>query len=233
MKRYKQIAGSILDLKIIASLAVDNILRIHNGAYYLASAISRRVEPNGLHPKHRILDYHQWFSSRVRPGWRVLDVGCGNGALSGDLIKYCDKIVAIDLDPEKIQAAKKLLPDNPIQFILGDAAIYPFEGRFDAVILSNVLEHIRDRVRLLKNVSQYSDLFLIRVPMVDRDWITLYKKERGVPYLLDKGHYIEYTVDSFSTEMAKAGLFIGEYRVRYGELYSVCHKKDQLESTVS
>ena len=224
MKGYKQIIRNICRSKIIASLVVDISLRLHNSAYYLAGAISQGLESNGLHPKHRILDYHQWFSSKLQPDWNVLDIGCGNGALAGALITNCRRIVGIDIDPEKIREAKAKNPNPNIEFRVGDATSYAFFEKFEAVVLSNVLEHIKHRAEFLKNISKYSDNFLVRIPMIDRDWITLYKKERGIPYLLDPAHFIEYTFESFSTEMNNAGLSIIEHRVRYGELYSVCRK---------
>jgi len=39
--------------------------------------------------------------------------------------------------------------------------------------------------------------------MINRDWITLYKKELGVEWRLDKTHYIEYTLESFEKELEK------------------------------
>jgi len=207
-------------------VTVDFVLRAHNGAYYLASLLSQGLDPYGLHPKHRIMDYHKWFSTKLNSNWAVLDVGCGNGALTRDLIKHCKHMIAIDTDPNKVKEAKKLNTDDNIEFIVGDATTYSFEEHFDAVILSNVLEHIKDRVQFLESISQYCDVLLIRVPMIDRDWITLFKKERGIPYLLDSDHYIEYSLDTFSNEITDAGLTVFEHRVKYGELYSVCSKKE-------
>jgi SAM-dependent methyltransferase len=40
---------------------------------------------NGIHVKHRLTRYHDFFVERIRPGERVLDVGCGNGAVSYDV----------------------------------------------------------------------------------------------------------------------------------------------------
>ncbi|MFC1534661.1 class I SAM-dependent methyltransferase [Thermodesulfobacteriota bacterium] len=218
----KNTVKAILCSNKIASMLINPVLQVHNLSYYLAGLMSQSLEPYGLHPKHRIMDYHLWFSSRLKPDWTILDVGCGNGALARDLIKHCKHIIAIDIDPCKIKEAKDLNTEKNIEFIVGDATAYPFEKKFDAVVLSNVLEHIKDRIRFLRDLSQYSDIFLIRVPMIDRDWITLYKQERDIPYLLDSDHYIEYTFDSFSKEVNTAGLKITENRVRYGELYAVC-----------
>jgi len=225
MNLFKETAKRIFCSRVVASMVVDILLRVHNIAYYFVCAVSQRLEPNNLHPKHRLMDYHTWFSSKMVSDWIVLDIGCGYGALAADLSKHCKRIVAIDIDRENIKEAEHLNQGKNIKFITGDATVYPFRRDFDAIILSNVLEHIEDRIHFLKNLSRISDIFLIRVPMIDRDWITLYKKERGIPYLLDQSHFIEYTADQFRNEISEAGLTISKQRVRYGELYAVCNKK--------
>lgn len=75
-------------------------------------------------------------------------------------------------------------------------------------------------------LHRHSNLFLIRVPMLDRDWVTLYKKELGLEYRLDVTHFVEYTLNSFAKELEDAGLKMESYRVRYGEIYAVAKGKD-------
>lgn len=193
-------------------------LKCHNLFYGLAGYLAQHLETTGLHPKHRLLDYHRWFMDNIEPGWLVLDVGCGNGALTADLVKRCKKVVGIDISPVNIAKAKEI---SRADFVCADATAYKFNGKFDCVVLSNVLEHIKDRVAFLQDLKKHSSRFLIRVPMLDRDWITLYKKEIGVEHRLDRTHYVEYTLNSFSKEMADAGLKVKSSRVCYGEMYAV------------
>lgn len=224
MRLIKEVSRKVLCSRSISSFLINFALRLHNVAYYLTSAISQYLEPGNLHPKHRLIDYHTWFVSKLKTDWTVLDVGCSNGALAADLSRHCKYITAIDISAEKIHEAMLCNSRENVEFIIGDATAYSFESNFDAVILSNVLEHIENRVLFLRQIAQYSDKFIIRVPMIDKDWITLYKKERGVPYMLDPSHFVEYTYESFKKEVLDAGLIIRECRVRYGELYSICEK---------
>lgn len=198
------------------------MLRLQYMIYRGLTYITPFLEPDHLHPKHRIMAYHDWFLLHIDKSWSVLDVGCGNGALALDLAKHTKKVVGIDNNFQRIQEARSKFQASNVEYIHGDALTFLFPGRFDAIVLSNVLEHIADRRQFLNHLSRFSDTFLIRVPMLDRDWLTLYKQERGMPFLLDPTHQVEYTLDSFKEEVSAVGLRVDEYRVRFGELYAVC-----------
>lgn len=199
------------------------ILKFHNLFYGLSGCLSQCLEPGGVHPKHRLMDYHRWFVGHIDPEWSVLDVGCGNGALTSDLAKHCKKVVGIDISSLNIARAKKVARAD---FVCADVTDYNFNGKFDCIVLSNVLEHINKRVLFLQKLKNISARFLIRVPMLDRDWITLYKKEFEVEYRLDPTHCVEYTLDDFKKEMSDSGLKIESYRICYGEIYAVVISDD-------
>ena len=57
----------------------------------------RLVPKEDLHPKHRLMNYHQFFLDHIRPTDRVLDIGCGNGALAYDLAGKTAHVTGIDL----------------------------------------------------------------------------------------------------------------------------------------
>jgi SAM-dependent methyltransferase len=202
----------------IAREIVVAVLRCHGFCHRLAGMLSKVIEPNGIHPKHRLTDYHDWFIEQIKPEWVVLDVGCEDGTLTADLVKHCKNVTGIDISLKNINKAKGHIK---AEFICGDVTKYSFNRIFNAIVLSNVLEHIEDRISFLKNLLHYSDIFLIRVPMIDRDWITLYKRELGVEYRLDPGHFIEYTLEDFIKELNEAGLKVDRYRIRYGEIYAI------------
>ena len=171
------------------------------------------------------MDYHQWFVSNVQPQWRALDIGCGNGALTLELAENCQAVTGIDLEIGNIEEARKRVPNANARFVCDDATTYLFEEQFDVITLSNVLEHIEFRVEFLEKLHRLSSRLLVRVPLIDRDWITLYKQELGVDYRLDPTHYIEYTVDGLCEELTQAGWEISEFRVRFGEIYAQVRKR--------
>ena len=205
-------------------IALKVILRMHSFTYRLAGRLSKKLEQDGLHPKHRIINYHQFFVDKVGENDTVLDIGCGNGALTYDVARKAKKVVGIDLNVQNITTAKKTYSRENIEYICGDALTYFPKEKFDVIILSNVLEHIDKRVEFLTSLKKLAPKFLIRVPMLNRSWIDIYKKELGLEYRLDRTHFIEYTFEGFKDELGKAGLSVLDYSIQFGEIWAVVVK---------
>jgi 2-polyprenyl-3-methyl-5-hydroxy-6-metoxy-1,4-benzoquinol methylase len=177
----------------------------------------------GVHPKHRQTAYHDFFVDRVRRGERVLDLGCGIGAVAFDLAQQSGAIVdGIDLSAESIQEAKKRYIHPNLKSQVGDALTLDASSRYDTVLLSNVLEHIQDRVSFLKRAISLTGArrFLIRVPLFERDWRVPLKQELGVEWRLDLDHKIEHTVEAFKRETEEAGLLIQHMETPWGEIWA-------------
>lgn len=180
------------------------------------------IKANGsVHPKHDVMKYYNFFLNNISPQDSVLDIGCGNGYVAYQVAKKARKVTGIDTDKNNIGLAKKLHSKENIEYIIGDATTYNFAQKHDAIILSNVLEHIKDRIDFLKKISPLSPVILIRVPMVDRDWQTLFKKELGMFYFSDTTHYTEYTEESFVAEMTLCNLKVESITIRFGEIWAI------------
>jgi SAM-dependent methyltransferase len=91
------------------------------------------------------------FPARVPNDLRVLDVGCGNGSeLALPLSRDGFGMVAIDTDERSIAHAKELARDTPTACFQNISIEELTETGFDAVILSEVLEHVNRPRELLK-----------------------------------------------------------------------------------
>ena len=176
----------------------------------------------GIHPKHRLMDYHRFFVERLEKGEHVLDVGCGYGAVSYSLAEAGAHVTGVDFNAENIARAKEKYCHTGIRFIVADILADRPPGPFSTIVMSNVLEHIEDRVGILKGlVKLYAPKrILVRVPMFNRHWEVPLKQELGLPYYSDPTHCTEYTLKSFAEEMASAGLGIRSTQVIWGEIWS-------------
>ncbi|MEO5346585.1 MAG: class I SAM-dependent methyltransferase [Magnetococcus sp. YQC-9] len=178
----------------------------------------------GVHLKHRLMGYHDFFVGRVTSGERVLDVGCGNGALTRDMAARAGcRVVGVELNPQNVAEAKRRHPHPQVEYRHGDATRIDGDlGVFDVVALSNVLEHLPVRVAFLKRLVAQSGArrLLIRVPLFERDWRVPLKRELGVEWRLDTTHETEYTLESFQEEMHASGLTITHLEVRWGEIWA-------------
>ena len=78
----------------------------------------------------------------LRGDERVLDVGCGTGALAYALAPLVGEVVGVDSSEEYLAAAREDAPGN-CTFVLGDAAALPFDyGDFDLAGCLRVLHHV-------------------------------------------------------------------------------------------
>lgn len=71
-----------------------------------------------------------------QPGERILDLGCGDGALTEKLTEMGCRVVGVDASPEQIEAAKRRGLDVHVM----DGQALEFESEFDAVF-SNAALH--------------------------------------------------------------------------------------------
>ena len=76
-------------------------------------------------------------------GATILEIGCGNGRMTGDMAKYAAKIVATDLDEEVLELAAKNINAENVEFLYTrDGFAKLPEQTFDLVIYTLSLHHI-------------------------------------------------------------------------------------------
>ncbi|MEG3619394.1 class I SAM-dependent methyltransferase [Magnetovibrio sp. PR-2] len=180
----------------------------------------------GIHPKHRLTRYHDFFVDNIENASTVLDVGCGYGALARSIAARVDgaKVTGIDSDEPRLTQAQTT--DNPdgVNFVLGDALKDLPDGSWDVMVLSNVWEHIEDRVGFMRGLlaKVQPTKVLIRVPVFERNWHLPMRKELGIGYFSDDTHFIEHTLAEFKDETEQSGLHILSQDIRWGEIWAVC-----------
>lgn len=81
---------------------------------------------------------------RLRPGQTMLDLGCGSGWLSHLCSQTGARVVACDIAPAGVAAARARFPEVAAHTTADVYHIGLSSGSFDAVVLSEVLEHLED-----------------------------------------------------------------------------------------
>src|SRR5205085_11818325 len=154
----------------------------------------------------------------VRPGDRVLDLGCGGGRHAFELYRRGADVVAFDLDPAELapvtgmfgamRAAGEARAEAGATAISGDATAMPFgDGMFDRVIAAEVLEHIGDDQRAMNELARVlrpGGLAAITVPsfLPERVCWALSTEYHEVP----GGHVRIYPRVELQAKLARPGL---------------------------
>lgn len=105
----------------------------------------------------------------VKENEYVLDCGCGDGLYLTILTELSKGILCgFDLDSKGIEKAYVHLKEKKVDFKIGDICSMPYSDNFfDKIIISEVLEHINDdkkAVKELYRVLKKNGVLLITVP---------------------------------------------------------------------
>jgi ubiquinone/menaquinone biosynthesis C-methylase UbiE len=83
------------------------------------------------------------LSSVLNDNFKVLELGCGTGYFTRELVKLKVHVTAIDISPELIDVAKSEIKSENVSFEVQNAYEMTYDSnQFDAVIGSSVLHHL-------------------------------------------------------------------------------------------
>jgi len=222
------IRALVCRLSFAAASGKDDAATALRELFYLDERLNWYINQTAIryggnsHPKHRLMDYHTFFTDRVRPGERVLDAGCGFGQVAFSLAKAGCAVTGIDFDRDRIAQAKVSFQRENLVFFCGDITCLSGKNSFDTIVLSNVLEHLRNREVFLRelHLKTGAGRLLVRVPLITRDWMVSMRRELGLFYFSDPTHETEYTVDDLKRELREGGIDLTEYIINWGEIWA-------------
>jgi SAM-dependent methyltransferase len=88
------------------------------------------------------------------PLGRVLDFGCGDGAMLVTAAERGARCFGIDVRPEAIAEARRRLPQATLRLIgIDDSIPFP-DAHFDTVLMIEVLEHVPDERAALQEIAR-------------------------------------------------------------------------------
>lgn len=156
----------------------------------------------------------------LRPGDLVLDVGAGFGRHAFEVTRRAARIVALDYALDEVVRTRatvgamiaegEIPPDRFGGALRGDATRLPFrDGTFDAVITSEVLEHVQDDVAALAEmvrVLRPGGAFAATVPAWMPETINWKLSDEYHAPKSPGGHVRIYTATELRAKLDAAGL---------------------------
>ena len=91
------------------------------------------------------------------PGWRWVDVGCGNGAFTEMIVERCAPAAVQGIDPstEQIAFARERLTPDLARFDVGDAMALPYgDAAFDAAVMALVIFFVPDPAKSVAEMAR-------------------------------------------------------------------------------
>jgi SAM-dependent methyltransferase len=98
---------------------------------------------------------------------RVLDVGCGNGALTFPVAALGCEVVGVDVDGDSIERCRERNRFPNARFVHTDGSLATVDGVFDLIVCSEVLEHLvepRPLVAAMRGKLASAGLVFITIP---------------------------------------------------------------------
>jgi ubiquinone/menaquinone biosynthesis C-methylase UbiE len=155
----------------------------------------------------------------LKPGAKILDLGCGTGYLSLGFLSKGYHVTGLDLSQEMIQAFEESIP-RPLKpqarLLVGDAEKFLLQNQdvYDVIILSAILHHLFDYESVLRQIcarlSSGKLLLVFFEPLKQEvhspikfsmhralSWLDekLYRSEmwmKSIPVLDDEYHHSDY-----------------------------------------
>lgn len=112
-------------------------------------------------------NYNDWTFSLFKGliKGHVLEVGCGVGSFTKRIIEHgsFEKLLSIDISSDSVDYCRSRFKYGNVSFRCAD--VESIDGKFDAIICMNVLEHIEDDLgalkRMLRLLKPTGTLFLL------------------------------------------------------------------------
>mgnify|MGYP000024875688 CR=1 FL=1 len=168
-------------------------------------------------------DAHARLLQFVGAGKTVLDVGCASGYLAHHLAAQGCVVVGVEPDPDAAAQARAHCHEVVCSRVENLEAVYPRYGRFDVVLLGDVLEHLEDPASVLALLQKYlkaGGYLVISVPNVANYGVRLELLRGRFRYadcgVLDRHHLRFFTLDTLRELLESAGLEIEALEVTPG-----------------
>jgi len=120
-------------------------------------------------------------SKYTKKGSPILDIGCAQGTIAITLSDYGYKVTANDIRENYIEYAKLRDSNKSVKFLTGNFLDLDFTEEFDAVILTEVIEHLIDHKTFIDRIYEIlnkNGILIITTPNFDfiNQWLPSYSE---------------------------------------------------------
>ena len=170
-------------------------------------------------------------SLNIPDGASLLDLGCGPGILAETVRERVKRYVGADISIERIKQSRRRIDSKNSFFVVADAAFLPFkDSAFDAVASIEVIEHLPDTERFLKEVHRAladGGTFILTTPsnlIFEDNTDLLYKDQhlygftpRGLKSMLISGSFRVKSIEGigFKLPKIKIPVWLGSDIIKY------------------
>jgi SAM-dependent methyltransferase len=124
------------------------------------------ADPNHFWIQWRFQILRRLIGNTIKPGTGILEIGCGNGLVMWQMEKYF-QVFPDGCDLNK-KALETMMPVHGKVYLYDIFDLHPdLLGRYDIVMMLDVLEHIKDDHSFMQTASRYlkpGGLMLVGVP---------------------------------------------------------------------
>ena len=171
----------------------------------------------------RLISYRAKTIVGLCKGPKVLELGCGDGLVTKELVKYFDDVVAVDGSNTRVDRARRgvgSIKDKTgrIEFHLSLFEIFEPKDSFDTIVAAEILEHVDDPIQILRKAKGWlkeEGGVIIVVPNAE----SLHRRIGKIMGLISDvhelteqdfavGHKRYYNVGTLRNDIVKSGLEI-------------------------
>ncbi|MHA1378140.1 MAG: class I SAM-dependent methyltransferase [Candidatus Helarchaeota archaeon] len=183
-----------------------DFIELKNKRDYSLKSGERIVTKNLEKIRKDHIERYNFVKRFLKKHYIIADIGCGIGYGSNILSSYCKSVYSFDKSVESVFYARRHYKAPNIKFESADAINLPVPNEFfDVVISFEVIEHIKDDRKYLKEIKR----------ILKTDGLVVLSTPQKTPFKKGKFHKREYNVQQFKKLISK--YFLIE-EIRYQKL---------------
>ena len=158
---------------------MKRIDRLPNSARAFWESVAAKMTAKGrtwkelqydAHPINRAREAKLWqwcLREKQRGARRVLEVGCAQGDFTAKLVERFDDVWAIDFCRPFAKQTKQRVPQATVRSV--NVETWHPLVEWDLIVASEVLEHLKDPVRVLEKWVPWASRLIVTMPICEKE----------------------------------------------------------------